>query len=151
MKFAGAHVVLHRLVTTGSHQILAVLLHKRTQDAPTYPGYWGLFGGGVDDEDYGNPLAAVKREISEELEGGDEALESLELLCTVPIARKEGAFLLQYYSAPLNQDMDKLSLKRTNHKVEGEGIGWFTAEEVHHLWLRPEDRIALNKFFESAV
>jgi hypothetical protein len=34
--------------------------------------------------------------------------------------------------------------------VEGEGLGWFTAEEVNHIWLRPEDRVAVEKFFEQS-
>ena len=150
MNVVGAHVILHRMVATGRNQILVVLLHKRTQDAPTYPGYWGLFGGGLDGQDHGNALEAVKRELAEELEGGDQAAEYVTELCRVPIAREGQTFAIQYYRAPLNADMDKLRLKRTNNKVEGEGIAWFTAEEIHHLWLRSEDRIALRKFFESA-
>lgn len=151
MKVVGAHVILHRMLPTWGNQVLAVLLHKRTQDAPTYPGYWGLFGGGLDSEDHGNPLAAVKRELSEELEGGDEAAENLVELCSVPIARDGGASSIQYYYAALNADMDQLRLKRTDNKVEGEGIAWFTGEEVHRLWVSPEDRIALRMFFGGAM
>jgi hypothetical protein len=46
--------------------------------------------------------------------------------------------------------MDDLRLRRMNgKKVEGEGLGWFTAEEIHHLNVRPEDRTAINHFFEE--
>jgi hypothetical protein len=48
--------------------------------------------------------------------------------------------------------MDKLTLRYNSEekKVEGEGLGWFTAEEVNHMWLRPEDRVAVEKFFEQS-
>jgi len=47
--------------------------------------------------------------------------------------------------------MDKLTLtyNSAERKVEGEGLGWFTAEEIHHMWLSPEDRVAVEKFFEQ--
>jgi hypothetical protein len=46
--------------------------------------------------------------------------------------------------------MDRLTLRYNSAegKVEGEGLGWFTAEEIHHVWLRPEDRIAVEQFFQ---
>jgi hypothetical protein len=47
--------------------------------------------------------------------------------------------------------MDKLTLRRNSKEdfVEGQGLGWFSAEEVHHLVLRPEDRIAIAAFFKK--
>ena len=56
-----------------------------------------------------------------------------------------------YFSAELNVDLDRLTLKRNKDedKVEGEGLGWFTAEEVNHLVVRPEDRAAISAFFRK--
>jgi 8-oxo-dGTP diphosphatase len=42
-----------------------ILLQHRTCDAPSFPGHWGLFGGGIEPGE--TPEQAVKREILEEL------------------------------------------------------------------------------------
>jgi hypothetical protein len=62
-----------------------------------------------------------------------------------------GPLGVRYFSAELNYDMDCLTLKRNAHegKVEGEGLGWFTAEEIGHLMVRPEDRSAISTFFRK--
>jgi 8-oxo-dGTP diphosphatase len=44
-----------------------VLLQHRTDDAPAFPGQWGMFGGGGEPEDDDDPLRAVRRELREEL------------------------------------------------------------------------------------
>jgi hypothetical protein len=36
-----------------------------------------------------------------------------------------------------------------HRKVEGEGLGWFNAEELRHLLVRPEDRTAIEAFFAA--
>src|SRR5262249_52737418 len=71
MTIAGAHVVFHRLLKVSpdgvspEKHVQAVLLCKRTQNAPIHPGYWGLFGGTIKGDE--SPDEAVKREVSEEL------------------------------------------------------------------------------------
>jgi len=146
----GAHVVFYRLLKTGDcHSIQAVLLCKRTQDAPIHPGYWALFGGKVEKKE--QPNQAVRREVVEELEVTGVDLKRLKMkkLCRpVAIRRENGKRLIVYFSSPLDIGMDKLRLK-SKSKIEGEGIGWFTAEEIHHLMMRPEDRIAVTKFFQK--
>lgn len=44
-----------------------ILLQHRTDDAPTWPGQWGLFGGGEEPEDGGNSVVTWRRELCEEL------------------------------------------------------------------------------------
>jgi len=68
MKVVGAHVVLHKLMRTreDNDAIQAVLLCKRTQDAPIHPRHWSLFGGKVKTGEM--PEKAVRREVKEELE-----------------------------------------------------------------------------------
>lgn len=44
-----------------------VLLQHRDDAAPAYPGQWGLFGGGEEPEDGGDPVATWCRELREEL------------------------------------------------------------------------------------
>ena len=150
MEIAGAHVVLHKTLTTGKKELLAVLLYKRTLDAPLAPGYWGLFGGRMEPKDHGDPKATAKREVEEELDGSEDALGMLSDLCTVPVPESETTYV-QYFSASLQKDMDSLRLKWNDeeNKVEGDGFAWFTLEEVHHMLMRPEDRIALTNFFQA--
>jgi 8-oxo-dGTP pyrophosphatase MutT (NUDIX family) len=126
------------------------LLCKRTQDAPTYPGYWALIGGKLNDGE--EPAAGALREVEEEL-GISSTEIALKSLCDVRIQRKvaSGELGARYFVATLDLGMDKLALRYNAEEglVEGEGLGWFTAEEVHHMRLRPEDRVAVGKFFEQ--
>jgi len=159
MTIAGAHVVFHRLLKVSpdgvspEKHIQAVLLCKRTQNAPIHPGYWGLFGGRIDSGESADE--AVKREVKEELRLGqglqlDEAGGRLAELTEVAIKRGDQSLRIQYYSCLLSFDLDQLALRPNPHgKVEGEGLAWFTAEEIHHLTVRPEDRIAVNCFFKE--
>lgn len=115
-----------------------------------HPGYWGLFGGMLDGAE--RPKAAAIREAHEEL--GIELRDAgVKALCDVKIQRGNirRALGVRYFSAELNVDMDCLTLRRNAHegKVEGEGLGWFTAEEVNHLMVRPEDRTAISVFFQK--
>jgi 8-oxo-dGTP pyrophosphatase MutT (NUDIX family) len=139
MIVAGAHVVFHRLLKASlegvspEKYVQAVLLCKRTQDAPIHPGYWGLFGGQVENE---TPIEAVRREVREELkicQGLDSTGSQLTELAEVPIVRGEGTLVVKYYSCPLNYGLDQLALQpNAGGKVEGEGLAWFSAEEIHH-------------------
>jgi ADP-ribose pyrophosphatase YjhB (NUDIX family) len=166
MKPTGAHVVFYRMVCTPydregrQQQIEAVLLYKRTQDAPIHPGYWSLFGGKVDEKDQ-DEKAALKREVITEkelrvnglsLKAFEVLLQDSEWFTDVRVMRHDGKKLIRYFKALLAIDMDSLQLgqnpKSEEKKVEGEGLGWFTEEEIHHLWLRPEDRKALTRFFK---
>ncbi len=156
MTLSGVHVVFHRMVPApydqlGKQQkIQAVLLCKRNHDAPVHPGYWGLFGGRLENSE--NPVGGLRRECREELEAKslEQALENPTHLTDVSTKRDGKTISIRYYEAPLTEEMDSLQLKRNERekKVEGEGLGWFTEEEIHHLWLRPEDRTALGRFFQ---
>jgi 8-oxo-dGTP pyrophosphatase MutT (NUDIX family) len=156
MKVTGAHVVFHRLLKVTPEGISpedfvqAVLLCKRTLNAPIHAGYWGLISGKVKNE---TPIETVKREVREELKicqglDLDATGGQLTELVEVTIARGEGTSVIKYYSCPLNYDLDRLTLLPNAHgKVEGEGLAWFSAAEVHHLMVRPEDRIAVSRYF----
>ena len=151
LTIVGAHVVFHRMLDISPKRSLcAVLLCKRTLDAPVHPGYWGLFGGRLEVDE--EPKRGVLREIHAEL-AIPAAKLALSNLCDVHIRRSKesgDALGLRYFSSPLELEMDRLTLKRSikDQKVEGQGLGWFTAEEIHHMLLRPEDRIAIGAFFQ---
>src|SRR5262245_39950314 len=61
----GAHVVFHRQLKSAAGPVQAVLLCKRTLDAPTDAGFWALFGGCLESGET-FPAAAI-REVNEEL------------------------------------------------------------------------------------
>ena len=115
-----------------------------------HAGYWGLIGGTLNNDE--NPDSGALREVEEEL-GIARTEITLQFLCDVQIQRNAGSPEIgaRYFAAPLDRAMDNLTLRYNSaeRKVEGEGLGWFTAEEVHHLWLRPEDRAAVEKYFEQ--
>jgi 8-oxo-dGTP pyrophosphatase MutT (NUDIX family) len=150
MKIGGAHIVFHRLLRTSKAKpyfVRAVLLSKRTLDAPMHPGDWGLIGGIVNPGE--PPKDAARREAHEELGVKPGALK---FLCKVRVDHGSGsASAVTYFSAALDLNMDKLTLRRNpdDDKVEGEGIGWFSAEEIHHIMVRPQDRVAISTFFKK--
>ncbi len=151
MKIGGAHIVFHKLLRTSKEDkhyfVCAVLLGKRTLDAPMHPGYWGLFGGTVNRGEA--PRDAALREAREELGVKPSAMK---FLCNVRVDHgKSNASGVRYFSAILDRDMDTLTLRRNSEdkKVEGEGIAWFSAEEIHHIMVRPADRIAISTFFKK--
>jgi 8-oxo-dGTP pyrophosphatase MutT (NUDIX family) len=156
----GAHVVFHRLIKTRPiccqdsneykiHMIRAVLLCKRTTDAPIHPGSWSLIGGTVDNNE--SPRETAAREVAEELEIARDHSLDMKFLVDVTVSRRGGPCTIRYFESQLDADMDDLKLKRQQDsgKVENEGLSWFTAEEIHHLPMRPEDRMAVNKFFAT--
>jgi len=141
----GAHVVFYRTLETKDKKqpVLAILLTKRTQDAPSDVGDWGLVGGTMDRGE--TPRKTVLREINEELCYRTRPLQVSRLLKV-----KNGTHTVHFFQAPLPEDMDTLKLKRNRKgKVEGEGIGWFTQEEAFCLRLRPQDIPAVQRFFST--
>ena len=149
MQLLGAGVVLHRLIKTHTRLMPAVLLCKRTHDAPVYEAHWSVFGGGINKGEA--PKAAAIREVREEL--GIVLLgNNLKRLCDVRIQRGAPKITgFRFFTCPLDVDMDRLTLQvnRDEGKVEGEGLAWFTAEEIHHLLIRPIDREAIGLFYRD--
>jgi 8-oxo-dGTP pyrophosphatase MutT (NUDIX family) len=137
---AGAHVVFFRKLRNRRGSLArAVLLMKRTQDAPSHPGHWGLVGGTLEPDE--TPREGLVREIHEEL-------EHRRRVRLQPLWHTAN---LTYYKAHLPEDLDTLRLKRSTaeDKVEGEGLAWFTEAEVRRLPMRREDRVAVQKYFSQ--
>ena len=100
-------------------KIEAVLLYKRTQDAPVHPGYWALFGGEVEEGE--DEKKALQREIIDEkelevthLSENDfrQLLQIAEHVADVRVIRDEdeGELLIRYFKTHLDHDMDSLKL-----------------------------------------
>ena len=97
-----------------------VLLQHRTDDAPTYPGYWGMFGGMGEEEDAGDPVRSIVRETREEL-SVELAPARLVALWDYPTSRGSHRYVFLYPwddpDFPFAQN-------------EGQGRGWFTVAEA---------------------
>ncbi len=97
-----------------------VLLQHRTDDAPSYPGYWGMFGGGGEAEDDGDPLKTVRREVREEL---GLALDPSQIvpLWDYMTGRGSHRYVFLY---PWDDPEHPFA------QTEGQGRGWFTVEQA---------------------
>lgn len=95
-----------------------VLLQHRTDDAPAYPGQWGLFGGGVEPEDRDDPVATWCRELHEELGIAPERA-AIVLLGTATGHDGNARHLFAYpWPAPTRDFV----------LGEGQGFAWFAIE-----------------------
>jgi 8-oxo-dGTP diphosphatase len=105
-----------------------VLLQHRTDDAPAYPGQWGLFGGSDELEDRGDPVATWCREVREEL---GIVLDPRHFRSLGEVWGRNGArhyrcYLFAYpWPAPTRDFV----------LGEGQGFAWFDIEEALGLAL----------------
>ncbi|HEV3245065.1 MAG TPA: NUDIX domain-containing protein [Candidatus Paceibacterota bacterium] len=105
-----------------------VLLQHRSEDALRFPGFWGFFGGGIEENE--TPGDALIREIREEL--GYE------------ITNPE-YFGAMEFTAAANEGKIFLFLERfdASQKIvqrEGQGMGWFDPLKLSDLKVIPHDK-----------
>lgn len=117
-----------------------VLLQKRTHDTPSYPDYWGSFGGHAEQGEA--PESAAIREIEEEL-GIALKPSDLKFVCVIQIFDGSDSWEVHYYSSPLTILLSEITLG------EGNGFALFTREEIIDLRLTPDTKSALDEFFDS--
>src|SRR3954470_23355288 len=108
----GASIFLHHAPSG------RVLLQHRTDDAPSFPGFWGMFGGGEEPEDGGDPNCTVRRELQEEL---GLALEPVRIVRLWDYMTSRGSHRYVFLYPWDDPDYPFA-------QTEGQGRGWYTPE-----------------------
>lgn len=111
------------------------LLQHRDDSAPTFPSYWGFFGGGVELNE--TPLEALQREAYEELRYRPVSLTPWNIVDYKD--EKNGRHGTKFYYSELCRDKSSLELH------EGQAMGWFSAAEAKSLLCTPSNIQILKK------
>ncbi len=112
------------------------LLQHRTDDAPTWAGFWGLFGGGLEDGE--RPKEALVRELREEI-----GLDVSEARAVGAIRAARDHVIYVFY---LQVEMNPGKLRRLRRaQTEGQGLGFFRASDLPRLKnVVPSDMLAVG-------
>ena len=99
------------------------LLQYRDANAPVYPNFWGLFGGGIEDNE--TPEEALKREAYEELRYFPKSAKP------VLVVNYEDQIIQtygkKYYYSEICEAPEKLELH------EGQAMDWFKSEDLSRI------------------
>lgn len=117
-----------------------ILLQHRSEDAPRWPGYWALFGGGVE----GNETVeeALRRELLEEI--GYE-VKNPRIFATEESVSEDGLLIKG------NIFVEKYDASQPLIIGDGgQGFGWFTLEEALQLKITDIRRKGLLKMQKRA-
>ena len=118
-----------------------VLLQHRTEDAPTWPGYWGLFGGGAEEGE--TPSEALVREVREET--GFDASGATEAGVVSYEGFTSGNLRMTVFHAFVEmKDIQAMASALT----EGQGLGLFPVEELRGMKVVPHDMAAVERVVE---
>jgi 8-oxo-dGTP diphosphatase len=111
-----------------------VLLQDRGDDAPAYPGQWGLFGGAVE---FGETVwQALLREAMEELR--HDASNAKFAFVWRGVDPVRGACERHYY-------IDRYHAGQILELHEGQAMGWFTFDELQTLDLAPNITLEMDR------
>lgn len=111
-----------------------LLLQHRTADAPRWPDYWGLFGGGLEENE--TPEEGLKREIFEEL---NYAVRNPRLFTSL-YYEDDKYFGEKYYFIESYDTNQKLILN------EGQDFKWVFLNEMSVLKIAPHNLDIIKKF-----
>ena len=119
-----------------------VLLQHRAEHLERWPGYWGFFGGGIDEGE--TPEEGFKREIMEEL---GYRVEKPELLLQEEYGGQHGYYGMKYVYTCEHDETQEFKLC-----YESQGYGWFGLEEIEKLKdnrLHSEDYQSIMRIIEE--
>lgn len=120
------------------HDKKFLLMHRDDEGSHRFPGYWGFFGGGV--EDGQTPEQALLQEAKEEL-GIDLVRYHLALVHDFSDVHdaigKKWVFI-----APFEK-------QEAITQGEGQGMGWFSIAELDNLKIIPHDKEAIVKIMQK--
>ena len=111
------------------------LLQLRDWEAPTYPGIWGFFGGGIEQGE--TPEAAIKRESFEELRYHP---------------RLDGCYLQKSYKDEKtlrygikHYFCEKYSAKNALTLCEGESMKWFDQSSLKNINTTASNKVVIKE------
>lgn len=115
-----------------------LLQHRDTNPAIKYQNTWVLFGGGKEKDEV--PEDTIKRELIEEL---DLTIDGIEFYGNYTFSDADEEHLQYIYYVKLDLELEKLSLH------EGDGMQYFSWEEIQKLTLGYNIREVLTDFFSK--
>ena len=113
-----------------------ILLQHRSHDAERLPNHWAFFGGGIEGSE--SPEQALAREIREELE---YVVNTPKLILTQTMTHK-GEEALKYVF------VEKYDARQSLVLHEGQGMNWWSFEDLAGLPIVDHDRMVLAKVRE---
>jgi len=119
-----------------------VLLMHRTFNAPTHPGYWGLFGGKIESGE--TPEMAVKREAQEEL---GINLENVKLFKTYNQEDRYGKQIRYVFTGLLVFSLEEL---RANQN-EGQDLNLFSLDDLNNIKISKNDLEIVKDVIKNKV
>ncbi len=116
-----------------------LLVQHRTDDAPSWPGYWGLFGGG--EEPGETPREALLRELREELDFDASAAEFAGQITADGFG--DECFSLSVFHMDLDpRGSEPWKLLRAMR--EGQGLGFYLIDQIRSMNVVPGDLAAME-------
>ena len=128
------------------HNDMFLLQKRDLNNKIFYPGYWGLFGGGKNNDE--NYRSTIKREIKEEIDyeiKNNNLRYFIKLDLEFPLIN-ESIFVKRYFFSYKIKNIIKF--KKNLVLREGCNWGFFNKKKCDKLNITPYDKFALDMFYD---